>query len=44
MTWLAWTAIGIGGWLLLAVLICGMFALGKRADRRMAEALREAKG
>jgi hypothetical protein len=30
MTWLAWTAIGIGGWLLLAVLICGMFALGKR--------------
>jgi len=34
--WWAWAAIGVGCWLLLVAWVCGICALGKRADRLMA--------
>jgi len=44
MKWWAWALIGAAAQLVLTLLVLGMFALGKQADRRMAEAPREAKG
>jgi len=44
MSWWAWVLIGAAAQLVLMLMVLGMFALGKRADRLRVEALREAKG